>query len=359
VTEVIAAAGDRAESTLSKLPSGIIVTSRAYYAIPNSLELLPFDENAKPVAADQAPADVLIVSGEIAGDLEAIALMSQQLAKPEAIVIINANNALTASLTGRGYRPVSTVDNDTAIVQYSPKDGQTEAYTNGKLAYEAVLVEPSATSATIKGFSSAVQDLLKQEGHNVIVKSWDETIKAEDVKGKVFISLLELEQPLLDNMSERDFENVRTVVLNCERLLWITRGDNPALGMVDGFARCMMSENAGMKFQVLHLSQATGLQHGPALAAQILDSESSDNEYREVDGLLQVARIVKSHEQNQSIRHHLEDSTRFETLGDEALRLSIGKPGLLDTLRFVSDERMGPPLGDDEVEVEVKATGLK
>lgn len=357
MVEVIATANDHAESTLSKLPSGIIVTSCAYYAIANSVELLPFDKNAIPVAAEKAPADILIVSGKIAS--EAIARMSQQLAKPEAIVIINANNAVTARMTGRGYRAVSTVDNDNSIVQYSPKDDQTEAYTNGKREYEVVLMEPSATSSTIKAFSSVVQDFLKQEGQNVIVKSWDEIVKAEEVKGKVFISLLELEQPLLENLSECDFENVRTVVLNCERLLWITRGDNPAFGMVDGFARCMMSENAGMKFQILHLSQATGLQHGPALAARILDSESSDNEYREVDGLLQVARIVKSYKQNQSIHNHLEDSTRVETLGEEALRLSIGKPGLLDTLRFVSDERMGPPLGDDEVEVEVKATGLK
>jgi hypothetical protein len=52
-------------------------------------------------------------------------------------------------------------------------------------------------------------------------------------------------------------------------------------------------------------------------------------------------------------------TTRIETLDGEALRLSIGKPALLDTLRFVSDERLESPLGDDEVEVKVKATGLK
>lgn len=319
--------------------------------------MVPFDENAKPVAADKALADVLIVSGDIAK--ESIALMSQQLAKPEAIVIIIADNAAAASMTGRGYETVSPVDNDKVLVQYSPKNDQTEAYTNGKVGYEAVLAEPAVTSSAIKAFSSAVQDYLRTEGHDVTVKSWADTIQAEDVKGKIFVSLLEFEQPLLDNLSERDFENIRTVVLNCERLLWITHGDNPTFGMVDGFARCMMSENAGMRFQILHLSGETSLQHGPALAARILDSQSSDNEYREVDGLLQVARIVKSHEQNQSIRNHLEDSTRVETLGDEALRLSIGKPGLLDTLRFVPDERMSSPLGDDEVEVEVKASGLK
>ena len=44
---------------------------------------------------------------------------------------------------------------------------------------------------------------------------------------------------------------------------------------------------------------------------------------------------------------------------DDAIRLTIGKPGLLDTLEFVCDERMLTPLEDHEVEVQVKATGLK
>jgi homospermidine synthase len=90
------------------------------------VELLPFDRNATPIPADKAPADVLIVSGEVASGT--IPLINQQLAKPEAFVIITANNAATASMTGRGYRMVSTVDNDKAITQYSPKDGQVETY---------------------------------------------------------------------------------------------------------------------------------------------------------------------------------------------------------------------------------------
>ena len=44
---------------------------------------------------------------------------------------------------------------------------------------------------------------------------------------------------------------------------------------------------------------------------------------------------------------------------DDALRLAIGKPGLLDTLKFVPDGRMLTPLQDHEVEIQVKATGLK
>lgn len=61
------------------------------------------------------------------------------------------------------------------------------------------------------------------------------------------------------------------------------------------------------------------------------------------------------------MRDHLQDSTRLMTLADQddTLRLTIGKPGLLDTLRFIPDTRMLLPLQDHEVEIQVKATGLK
>ncbi|CAO2653522.1 Nn.00g029330.m01.CDS01 [Neocucurbitaria sp. VM-36] len=359
VTEVISTIGDRADSTLTRLPSGIIVPRRAYYAIANSAELLPYGEDTTPTPSNKALADVLIISNEISGNFENfIALTSQQLAKPGAIIIISTYNKVAVSLTDIGYHLISAIENDKSIVQYSPNEAEPEAYANGKLNYEAVILESSTASVKARAFSSSVQVTLQQEGHSVLLQSWDETIDAKKCKGKIYISLLELEQPLLDNMTERDFEKVRTVVLNSEKLLWVTRGENPALRMVDGFARCMMSEIAGTKFQLLHLSEATGFQYGHLLTARILQSECSDNEYREVDGLLHVARIFRSHKQNQRIRHHLEDSTRVETLGDEALRLSIGRPGLLDTLRFVPDDRMVTPLGDYEVEVQVKATGL-
>ena len=222
-------------------------------------------------------------------------------------------------------------------------------------------MKSSRANSASQGFSTMLEKALESQGYSVNTESWGADINADDPKGKTYVSLLELEQPVLDNFSEQDFHNLRAVVLNCERLLWITYGDNPSFGMVDGFARCIMSEISGTRFQLLHLSEATGLQHGPSLATRILESDSTDKEYREVGGILQVARIFKSHKQNESVRHHLEDSIRLLTLADQddALRLTIGKPGLLDTLKFVSDERMLTPLEDYEVEVQVKATGLK
>ena len=43
---------------------------------------------------------------------------------------------------------------------------------------------------------------------------------------------------------------------------------------------------------------------------------------------------------------------------DRALTLTIGIPGMLDTLFFKYDESYRYPLKQDEIEIEVKATGL-
>ena len=222
-------------------------------------------------------------------------------------------------------------------------------------------MKPSTANSATQGLSSMLKKALESQGYSVTAESWGAEINPNDPKGKTYVSLLEIGQPVLDNLSERDLLNVRAIVLHCERLLWITHGNNPSFGMIDGFARCFMSKIAGTKFQLLHLSESTRLQHGPFLATRILESDSSDNEYQEVGGFLQVAHIFKGHKQNESVRQNLEDSTCLETLADQddALRLTVGKPGLLDTFRFVSNERMLTPLEDHEVEIQVKATGLK
>lgn len=100
---------------------------------------------------------------------------------------------------------------------------------------------------------------------------------------------------------------------------------------------------------------------GPALAGRIVMSDTTDDEFQERDGMLQVARIFNSPEGNEGECRCLEDSVRIQGIGDQErpLWLTILKPGLLDTLTFIEDDRMKVPLGESEIEVDVKATGVK
>ncbi|OAA60531.1 reducing polyketide synthase [Niveomyces insectorum RCEF 264] len=376
VTEVILDAGDRANAVMARLPESVISPSRVRYAVVSAgdsnkqvLETLGtvqlLGEHGAPLPAAAALADLVVVSlGHRDADLvdRLVGLAMERLATPEArFIVASGDEATTARLAARGFEIFPNAEEGTALALHTARGAESLMSAGQRQKPEVVILHPSSTTSATKAFSSALHEALKDQDCAVRAKSWSDDLGITDVKGRVFVSLLELEAPMLDRLSARDFEHLRTVVLNCERLLWVTAGDNPALGMVDGFARCIRSEIAGATFQILHLSAATaGLQRGAALATQVLFSDGSDNEFREVDGRLQVARIHKSHEQNASVRAHLEDSTRLATLADQAdgLRLIIGKPGLLDTLKFVTDERLLSPLPDDEVEIQVKATGL-
>jgi zearalenone synthase (highly reducing iterative type I polyketide synthase) len=93
---------------------------------------------------------------------------------------------------------------------------------------------------------------------------------------------------------------------------------------------------------------------------------TADSEFKEKNGFLQVSRIFPSLRENKHIGNHLYDSTHVMSLPGHyqdkdaaAFRLTVGKPGLLDTLHFVRDESMAmTPLADDEVELQVKASGI-
>ncbi|CAG8971039.1 hypothetical protein HYALB_00005277 [Hymenoscyphus albidus] len=365
VTELISEANDRIKASVAQLPDGAFLPSRVRYAIPITIpgdgaKFQCLDGAGSTLPVNEASADLLIVSlgasdSETLGSL--LLSASQQLMKREAYIIVTANNNATASsLVDRGFNIVSNIDDHNSLALYIHQEPNPEVLSQQPSDQEVVIIQPATATAVSGEFSAVFYKSLQHQGYKVLSKSWNDGITASDVKGKIIVSLLELEQPLLDRLYEHDFEGLRTIVLNSERILWISAGENPALGMVDGFARCMMSENAGIKFQLLHLTATTGLKDGPSLVTRILSTNSVDNEYRELDSILQVARIFKNHKQNESIRHHLEDSTRLESLaeGDEALRLTIAKPGLLDTLKFVSDERMLPSLNEFEVEIQFR-----
>lgn len=383
VIELVTGYEDLPNTAMSTLSRGMILPTQVRYALVNGTNDNQTDDKifGQPFALgtldttlppDLAPADLFVIPHQASNNLQDFNGIFERLmglAKPGAIVLIAAaaagNNTEIAlpALKTKGFQLVSFIPSGAECLALyssgtSEKQQPEKQLTNGYHKEEIVILEPSTSSAEAQSCSQKLKIVLQDQGYSVTAKKG----LTDAVKGKTYISLLELEQPLLNDLSESEFQSIRTLVLNCERLLWITCGDNPLLGMVDGFLRVIRSEIAGPKFQVLHLS-SEGLQYGPPLAARILEKETVDNEFRELGGLLQVNRIYKSLKENNHLRNHLVDSTRIMSLNSTdnkaSLRLTIGKPGLLDTLRFVPDESAGlTPLADHEVELEVKVSGV-
>ncbi|KAH8706040.1 reducing polyketide synthase [Talaromyces proteolyticus] len=379
IIELIGDAHQLAHTAVSRLPKGTLLPSQVRYAMTNDVDNEDIGGNVfghpfalgtsdTALADDVVPADLIIAASNI-DNLEDVVERVSRLAKPEAMILILADAKVQPSLPSfieKGFGLVfsTQADADSLALYHFGKveEAQPARLTNGSTGQEVVIIESPHPSVKATSFSKGLQDALSDVGYNVSIVTG--VNRARTAEANVYVSLLELEQPVLEQLSESDFQSLRDLLLNCERLLWITRGDNPSLALVDGFSRTIRSEFAGVSFQVLHLS-SDEIQQGPSLAAQILFKPSADSEFRERGGILQVSRFYRSLEEDDHIRYHLLDSTRVRSLpvnetdkDSTAFRLTVGKPGLLNTLHFVPDGTMETLLAENEVEIQVKASGI-
>lgn len=396
------------DKALGSLPhwQGAIPSSSVRYALVNDAEEIGGDDVGgkadlglvgealllQDAIKNYVSADLLIISPQLLQDVVDMdgdgSLLDTftGLAKPSAALVVSANTvakytAEASFLQSKGWKAqsaVSGIGGDGGVVAvFRHQEAQAEQSSEISLSEDLVIIEPSAPSLLTQDFSRRLQDELVAKGRNVSITQWGselvESISTGDdaaSRGKdnsVIVSLLELEQPMLQDISEGDFHTLKKLVLQSQRILWVTGGDDPSFHVVDGLARTISNETASLRFQSLHLSspsETPELARGPSLAGQILTSECPDNEFRVVQGMLQTARVYKSNAGENRIARHLKDATRVVSLAKEEkergcpLRLAIGRPGLLDTLHFVKDERTLEPLGDTDVEIRVHASSI-
>lgn len=198
-------------------------------------------------------------------------------------------------------------------------------------------------------------------------------LRTTDLTNTQCIFLIELETPFLANMSSDDYTALKLMIATAKGVLWITqgcgeKGCKPEMGLVTGLGRTLISENSDTRFVELALETESSIRQ---MVGQILkvytgdlasDHGISESEYMEKDGKLCVGRLVRDQHLNREIsakyRMQPPKMQKFERDPSRGLELTIGSPGLLDTLRFMDDSRSGKPLAVDEVEIRVHATGM-
>lgn len=381
VVELVSEAEALSGATVPRLPKSTILATQVRYAVAGGIDA-DLDKSTlfgdafslggvdEPLPADTTPADLLVIPQSVSAldDLDKTLARFTGLGKPDAAIIAAVDGKAASSLEAKGFYPLFKVDGAALYKQQQQANGVNGTNESAQSQGKFVIIEPSSPSSAVKSFSSALQKAIRDENHSSVATAWtDLSIQGGGSEGLTFISLVELETPLLDNISETDFDKVKQLVSSSERLLWVTGGDSPSMAVVDGLSRTARNENASLKFQVLHLSSLNTAQgYGPSLATRVVTSDTKDDEFRERNGLPTVSRFFNSVMGNEAVRYCLEDSVRVQPLKDnneadspEALRLTIGKPGLLDSLAFIHDERFDAPLGEMEIELDVKATGVK
>jgi SAM-dependent methyltransferase len=199
-------------------------------------------------------------------------------------------------------------------------------------------------------------------------------LNAEDLRRAVCISVMELEEPVLENATKEGFENIRNMLTSCGGLIWAS-GDTtscPGYAMASGLVRTVRWERDIDEVNLITLSVSDPLPSAESLAKSLaklyqqqfvehLSPEKMNGEFLLKDEVFMSGRLVDALESNNYL---LSKSTRpapiLQRLGDAGrpVKLATAAPGLLNKLEFVTDPIYYLPIGDTEVEIEVKAVGL-
>ena len=290
---------------------------------------------------------------------------------PKGRMVCEVHQHLDLSMVRRlfsdnGCKCETTPNDNTSCLVFSALPGHDDDAAPQQQRRRAVLLLPS-TSATeaASGLGSQVASRLREAGWNITARSWDDEPPKVDEDLSSYtecISLLELEHPFLQDISAADYASLQTVLLQIPRLIWVTGIEEPSAELMVGMARSVRNEMPDRKIQTLKLS-SQDLSGGQAdLIVRLATSPTGDDEFSERDGVLHVSRVVMDAAQDDRVHEHTYELTKLLPMDETPhppLCLAIHKAGLLDTLYFHPDDRTLQPLGENEVEIEVKASGVK
>ncbi|KZF19523.1 hypothetical protein L228DRAFT_214821 [Xylona heveae TC161] len=198
-------------------------------------------------------------------------------------------------------------------------------------------------------------------------------VASMELKQSVCIALMELDKPFLTNISKTDYDSLRHLLTQCAGLLWVTADHtlNPELSMISGLVRTVRWErdldDSNLVTLAIQDSSLTEIDLSSAIMdiykVQFWDkADQRHGEYSYRDGLVYINRLTNAQDVNGFLASKSSapapQPQPFGADSDRALKLRTDAPGILNRLHFADDPDWHLPLPDDEIEVEVKASGL-
>ncbi|KAJ5180470.1 hypothetical protein N7492_003680 [Penicillium capsulatum] len=205
--------------------------------------------------------------------------------------------------------------------------------------------------------SSAISDM----------EGWEPSVQSlEDIQcEQKHVIVLQTGSKSLRDLTSEVFESIKKTLLSASHVLWVYRLDNPDAQMIVGLTRSLRSEalakvaTLGIASENLERPSVPILATVDALWPTDGATPSKDFEFRAKGSELFVARVVEDDAANAFVHNETHETVIASqpfNQQDRRFKLQIGSAGSLDSLYFTDDN--ASPLADDEIEIEVKATGL-
>lgn len=244
-------------------------------------------------------------------------------------------------------------------------NGHTNGETNGEGHCDQpepfVLIDPVSDVQTSLATDPAKQHSGTQvvDVAQVIERNWAPPPSA------IIISMLEVEQARVANLSEADFTTLKKALHGAQQIPWVISaphtGDVVADPRYSGLLRTIRSEDTDKHVVMLRIEPSDHANRtkfvNEVLHLCFLDQPASaEAEFVARDGHLTIARLAReiSLDEERESRIHAQLRTD-EWQSGPPLALEVRAPGLVDTLRFREDLDHQADLGPEEVEIQAEA----
>ena len=243
---------------------------------------------------------------------------------------------------------------------------------------EALIVRPNNAGQEWSTLMTRILGKLSAQGFNTtIVDLYTAANRA--LESCLVINMVEIEKPFLSNLGGPEFEAMKSLVLRSKSLLWITKGgaitgECPDISIVNGFARAMRLESDSPYFATLDLGPVSQI-HQATVSNEYADAietvalllceeaagPSFEREFTYQDGRLCVPRIEPLEAMNKRMNNPdgqlKPEKVCLEQIGCP-IQVAWQTEGDVEGLYFKEDRATLDSIRDDQVQIDVKASGL-
>ncbi|KAL9623322.1 MAG: hypothetical protein Q9160_002429 [Pyrenula sp. 1 TL-2023] len=238
-------------------------------------------------------------------------------------------------------------------------------------AYGRIVIVIDTTSNTQVELARKVKEcIITNLAAEVDILSLKDVMSANNHQCRSKIFLLDIQSQFLPHIAAEDLSRLKDVARGAKSCIWVADSEATYanIGMAEGLWRTLQIENNDTSYVTLAMqdSKASGVVRAMAIQNLISSVESSSSGRHETafalkNGLLQITRSKPVLHLAEKLG--IDSASPTQVLNQDfgsglPLRVAIGNPGLLHTLRFEEDTMATQPLSDDYVEISAKAIGI-